>query len=340
MSWIPTRGSGRRRRGLTLASIVAALVLITLVAAACGGSAKGSVGTSGSPSPGTSASSPSGASGQQTVAGVTITTDAKLRALLPQAILSANEVRVACDIPYPPWEMFTAPGSNELTGIDYLLGQALGAKLGVPFVFQQTVFDSIIPALQAGKADIVMSAMYDNVAREKVLTFVDYAKDGTALLVLKGNPQHITDLASLAGKTVSAESGTTQLLLAQKLQAQFKAEGKAPLTILQYPKDSDAQLAVKSGKAVADVTDGPGSAYVAKTTGGGNVFEVVRDPSAPNGYDPQIIGAGMLKSNTQLRDAIQKALQVLIDEGSYTKILEHFGQPGVAVASAQVDLGK
>jgi polar amino acid transport system substrate-binding protein len=327
----PRRPSGRRR--LLLMTLVGlAVVAVAAVAVACGSS---SSSTTTPTSSATTSATPSASS--STVAGVTITADPALHALLPQAILTAGKVRVASDIPYPPWEMFTAPGSNQITGIDYDIAQAIGAKLGIPFVFQVTVFDSIIPALQAGKVDTVFSAMYDNAVRQKVLDFVDYAKDGTALLVKKGNPDHITGLASLAGKTVAVEAGTTQLLLAQKVQAGYKANGSS-LTILQYPKDSDAQLAVKAGKAVCDVTDGPGSIYVAKTAGGGNLFDVVQDPTAPNGYDPQTVGAGVVKANTGLRDAMQKALQALISDGTYAKILDKYGQAAVAVSTVTINL--
>jgi polar amino acid transport system substrate-binding protein len=317
-------------RRLLVMLVGVALVIIAAVAAACGSS----TATTTSTSP-TASATPTVSS--TTVAGVVIKADPALHALLPQAILSAGKVRVASDIPYPPWEQFVSAGSSQITGMDYDIAQAIGAKLGIPFVFQVTVFDSIIPALQAGKVDTVFSAMYDNATRQKVLDFVDYAKDGTALLVKKGNPDHITGLTSLAGKTVAVESGTTQLLLAQKVQAGYKANGSS-LTILQYPKDSDAQLAVKAGKAVADVTDGPGSTYVAKTVGGGNTFEVVQDPTAPNGYDPQTVGAGVLKANTGLRDAMQKALQALIADGTYAKILDKYGEASVAVTSVTINL--
>ena len=328
----PARLPGRRLFTTALVGLV--LVTVAAVAAACGGSSSTSSTTSASPTA-SATSMPSGSS--STVAGVTITADPALYALLPQTIKTAGKVLVASDIPYPPWEMFVSTGSNQITGIDYDLAQAIGAKIGIPFVFQVTVFDSIIPALQAGKVDTVFSAMYDNATRQKVLDFVDYAKDGTALLVKKGNPDHITGLTSLAGKTVAVESGTTQLLLAQKVQAGYKANGSS-LTILQYPKDSDAQLAVKAGKAVCDVTDGPGSTYVAKTVGGGNTFEVVQDPTAPNGYDPQTVGAGVIKTNTGLRDAMQKALQALIADGTYAKILDKYGEASVAVTSVTINL--
>ena len=314
-----------RRRGLLVLALVAIAAVALMTASACGKKKTAKTNPSGSPT-GT------------VIAGVTITEDAAMHAMLPQAILDAGKVRVACDVSYPPWEMYKVAGGSEITGIDYDIAQAVGAKLGIPFAFQNTIFDSIQPALAAGKADVVFSCMYDNALRQKVLDFVDYAKDGTALLVKKGNPDKITGIQSLAGKTVAVEDGTTQLLLLQKAQTQFKANGLKAMTILRLPKDSDAQLAVQSGKAVADATDGPGSVYVAQTAGDGKLFEVVSDPTAPNGYDPQTIGAGVLKSNTALRDAIKAAMQSLLSDGTYTKILAKYGQPGVAVTSVTMNL--
>ena len=59
---------------------------------------------------------------------------------------------------------------------------------------------------------MAMSGMYDNEERQKAgYSFVDYTFDGTGILVAKGNPNGITGLDSLAGKTVAVESGATQV---------------------------------------------------------------------------------------------------------------------------------
>jgi polar amino acid transport system substrate-binding protein len=77
---------------------------------------------------------------------------------------------------------------------------------------------------------------------------------------------------------------------------------------------------------------------VAKTAGGGNLFQVVQDPTAPSGYDPQTVGAGVIKTNTGLRDAMQKALQALIADGTYGKILDKYGEASVAVSTVTINL--
>ena len=312
------------------AAVLAAVLLVVLaVLAACGSS---------SPSSSSSASTSTSASPSATSGGVTA--DATLHAMLPAAIKSAGTIRVATNIPYPPWEMYTAVGSKQATGIDYDLSQAIAAKLGVKASFDQTVFDSIIPALLAGKEDMVMASMFDDATRQKQLDFVDYATDSYGILLPKGNPDHITSIQDLAGKTVALQSGTAQVGELQKLAKSFAAAGKPKLTILQFPQDSDALLAVTSGKAQAQMDDQSVAAYTVKTFNNGNTFVLLQDPTIATTFSNGIIGVGVPKTDTQLRDAVQKALQALITDGTYAQILNKYGESSLAVTSALVNQGK
>jgi len=264
-----------------------------------------------------------------------VKTDATLTALLPSSVTAAGEIRCASDIPYPPWEMWVTPTSKQPTGIDYDLSQAIGKKLGIKVSFNDVPFDSIPFGIQSGKYDIVMSDMYDTAAREKYASFVDYAADGTAILVAKGNPQGITTPDSLAGKTVTCESGTTQETFLQTLNAKFKAAGQPEMKILVLQKQPEALLAIQGGKAVADLTDASTAGYIATSQSAS--FEIVRDPAAPDGYEPQLVGIMIAKTDTQLVDAVQKALQALMDDGTYQLIVAKYGF--VPVKSAQVNQG-
>ena len=317
-------------RAAAIAALLVMALALALLIAACG-SSNSSSGSSTSPS----ASPSAGAA----VAGVTITPDASLHAMLPASIKSAGVLRVATDIPYPPFEMYANSNNTQPTGFDVDLGKALAAKLGVRFQLDQIVFDTIIPALSAGKADMVLAAMVDNKAREQVLSFVDYAKVGSVLLTLKGNPDHLTTLNALAGKTVAAQSGTIQAQMLTTLAKQLAAAGKPHLTVLTYPKDSDALLAVSAGKAAADFMQLPDAAYSEKTAGGGSTYQIVVDPAAPGGYLPSTLGAGIVKSDTALTGAVQKALQGFIADGTYAKLLAKYGLGGSAVSAAQVNKG-
>jgi polar amino acid transport system substrate-binding protein len=309
-------------RGL---AAVAVIGIITLGATACGSSSES---TSSS-----STSSPSGFDISQVKA------DTSLNAMLPDAIKSAGTIRVATNIPYPPWEMYTEVGSKQATGIDYDLSQAIAARLGVKASFDQTPFDAIIPALLAGKEDMVMASMFDNAERQQQLDFVDYATDGYGILLPKSNPGGIQTVDDLAGKTIAVQSGTSQVGELKKLNERFQSEGKATMEILQFPQDSDALLAVTSGKAVAQMDDQSVAAYTAKTFNDGNTFMLLDDPSVASSFESAIIGIGIPKDDSQLRDAVQKALQSLIDDGTYLQVLDKYGESSLAVTSAEINQG-
>jgi polar amino acid transport system substrate-binding protein len=301
--------------------VLVGAALAVVLAAGCGSSSS----SGSSPSPSTSASGVS-------VDGATITADPSIHALLPAAIQSTGVLRVASSLPYAPWEYYQPATSKNFAGFDYDLSQAIGAKLGVTAQFVDTPFDSIILSVLGAKNDMIMADMYDNADREKQLTFVDYAYDGTSILVLKGNPAHITNLDSLSGKVVTVLAGSTQQALLTSLNSKFKSEGKPPMTVISLQGSPEGLLAIKGGKAVAQLTDHSQAEYIANSTAAGQSFQVLSDPSAPHGYDPAIVGIGIAKKNPQLVGAVQKALQALIDSGAYKKIIDKYGLIGVTSA--------
>jgi polar amino acid transport system substrate-binding protein len=305
-----------------------ALAAAALAVAGCGSAAHPAAASSGSD-----------AAPAALVAGVTVRPDPGLHALLPASIRSAGVIRVATNIPYPPWEMYTTAGGSQPTGVDYDLSAALAARLGVLASFDQTPFDSIIPAILAGKENVVMAGMWDTKQREGSLEFVDYATDGYGLLVARGNPQHISSPVSLSGKTVAVQSGTTQVSVLQALNARLQAMGKKPVTVLQFSQDSDTLLALQSGKADAQFDGLSVAAYTAKTFGGGNTLQLVDNASLSSAFGAGIVGIGVPKNDPMLANALRQALQSLISSGAYARILDHYGLGKLALGSAEVDAG-
>ena len=123
----------------------------------------------------------------------------------------------------------------------------------------------------------------------------------------------------------------------EALNKQFKSAGKPQMQLLVLPTEPGALLAVSSGRAVATLSDYGVAKYTAQTAGNGNTFEVVQDPQANDFGGQAIVGAGILKSDTQLVTAVQKALQQLIDNGAYAKIINKYGL--LPVKSAEVNAG-
>ena len=109
------------------------------------------------------------------------------------------------------------------------------------------------------------------------------------------------------------------------------------MTILSRPNQLAALAAIASGGAVADLTDHSTAVYIARTTNSGKSFEVVVDPAAPDGYRPTVVGIAIPASDTALVSTVQQALQDLINDGTYQKIVDSYGL--TPVASAQINLG-
>lgn len=331
-----TKERSPSRRMLGGALVAGVLVLGALA----GCSSSGSGATAPSSNPTAPSSSPTAdASASAGSGGGAVTADPALTAMLPASIKSAGVLRVASNIPFPPWEMYTKAGGNQPTGIDYDLSQALAAKLGIKATFDQTAFDSIIPSILAGKEDVVMAGIFDTPVREKALDFVDYAHDGFALLVKKGNPEGIKSVDDLAGKSVSVQSSTSAATALATLSHKFQSEGKKPINILGFPNDSDALLAVPAGRADARLDAISAGAYAVKTFGSGNAFDMVQSPTVAAQFGTGMQGLGVPKNNPQLLHALQKAMQALIDDGAYTKILDKYGASVLGIATAGINEG-
>ncbi|GAA2796562.1 ABC transporter substrate-binding protein [Kitasatospora paracochleata] len=294
------------------------------------------LGTAACGSGGGSSTAPSApsATGPVVVAGVEIRPDPVLNAALPDAVRKAGKVRVASDVPYPPFEMYQSEGKTGMTGLDYELGQAIGARLGVRFEFQAQKFDGIVPAIQAGKYDAAISALTDNKEREQVVDFVDYSASGTGLMVAKGNPEKIVTLDDLCGRKVAVETGTNQQKLLDRHQDACRSAGRGAIEVQAFPKDSDAQLVLRSGKVVADVLTKPAAGWTARVADDGTAFEVVDDPAAAAGYNASPNGIAISKALPRLTDAVQTALQQLIDDGTVAKIYDKYGVASIAVERA------
>ena len=258
-----------------------------------------------------------------------ISVDTAAAALLPESY-KTDGIDVGSDIPYAPMEFFEEDGVT-VTGLDYDLSQLLAAKLGVEISFNKQAWDSIIPSLQDGQHDLILSGMNDTVERQAALDFVDYFKGGFAIVTAKGNPEGISSLTDLCGKTAVVQSKTVQGDMLRALDC----GDKGPVVLQEYPSDPDAVTALIADKGVADVMDAPIAAYAALQQP--TKLELVVDAENPNGYEPVFTGIGVLKSNTGLRDAIQAALNSAIADGSYQAVLDKWNLGSFAVTEATIN---
>jgi polar amino acid transport system substrate-binding protein len=254
---------------------------------------------------------------------------------LPEQVQERGRLIVGSDIAYAPMEFFKE-GTEEAQGVDIEVCGAIAAKFGQGFrcEFRNAVFDTLITGVKAGRFDLIMSSMTDNPERQREVDFVDYFSAGSSILVRKGNPERIASINDLCGRTVALQRGTTNEELATEQSRTCTSQGRPALTVLPFDTDPEAQQQVKVGRAVADIADFPVAAYSARTSGGGNDFEVVGEQ-----IDPAPYGIAVDKAQGALRDAIQAALRAAIDDGSYDRVLEKWGVTLGALKTAAINGG-
>ncbi|MFF9024933.1 ABC transporter substrate-binding protein [Streptomyces eurythermus] len=262
---------------------------------------------------------------------------------LPQDIRGKGKIRVGSDIAYAPVEY--KDSSGKVVGLDPDLAEALGKQLGVTFEFQNGTFDALLTGLRSDRYDIAMSAMTDNKNRQEGVDpetgkhvgegvdFVDYLTAGVSIYTRKGDTEGIKTWDDLCGKKLAVQRGTTSDDLA-KQQAKKCPKGKK-LSIEAFDDNQQAQTRLRSGGVDAVSADFPVAAYAVKTSGGGKDFELVGDQVEAAPY-----GIAVSKNETQLRDALQAAMDALIKNGEYQKILEKWGAQDGAVKQSVINGGK
>ncbi len=214
------------------------------------------------------------------------------------------------DITYPPEEFYQG---TKPAGSDIDIGTAVAKRMGRTAKFQNTGFDGIIAALLAKKCDAVISGMNDTPARRKQVGFIDYLSVGQSLMVKKGNPSHISGLASLSGKSVSVEVGTTNKDFLDAESKKLKGQGKSGITVQSFPHDTDAAAALKTGKVDSYFGDSPVVAYYIQKD---SSFAFAGQP-----VNPIAVGIAVRRSDTATKSGIQKAITAMYADGSIKRIL-------------------
>lgn len=258
--------------------------------------------------------------------------DDKLAALLPPEIASAGTLKVGSNIQNPPNNFYDQDGKTPL-GSEVDLIKAISAKLGLKAEHSDMAFSSLITSLETGRVDVTMAAMNDTAERQQKIDFVDYFTSGITIMVQKGNPQGVKAVDDLCGKGIAVNLGSSQEQFAKDQSQKCVAAGKPEVQLSVTDSDTGNQNQLRTGRVAAILNDLPTAVYVSKTAGEGQYFEVV--PLAPINGGPY--GIGVAKKNTKLSEAIKAALQSLIDDGTYDKILTTWDIKQGAITKATIN---
>lgn len=295
---------------------LAALLACTLSAAmltGCG-SADADNGGSGSSSSGTESENNSVSDEKEdTSAGTQAGEDAQPdSAAQDSAENSAGDFRTVTDgvltmatnAYFPPYEYYEG---EEIIGIDAEIAKAVADKLGLELKIEDMEFDSIIMAVQQGKADMGLAGMTVTEDRLESVNFSDSYATGIQSVIVTEDSD-ITDIDGLAGKKVGVQLMTTGDFLAQeKIGEEFVEE---------YNKGADAVMALTQGKVDAVIIDNqPALSYVKSTEG----LKILDTEFAVEDY-----AAAVAKDNEGLLNAINGALVELQADGTIQGIIDKY----------------
>jgi polar amino acid transport system substrate-binding protein len=287
----------RRRRPVTVMWRAGALAFAGLVAlAGCG-----SPGTSSAPSaqPGTARA-------------------ATLAKLVPAAHRGST-VKAALNV-YQPYEIYSNNAAI-FTGIDPELYQAMGRLLGITFQIHNVPFNEVIPGIQAGRYQ-VSSPLGDFVQRQQVVTFVDYARGASSLLVSSSSAFRPSTVMDLCGHSIGIETGTAETTVTQDISSMCTKAGKGPLAVHEYTDESSITLALASGRLDGGLSDAAPNSYTAKESGGQFINRPLSGGTGIPGWGATF-GIAVPK-DSWLAPAMLAAMRELRSDGTYSRIFSQW----------------
>ncbi|MFF7399386.1 transporter substrate-binding domain-containing protein [Achromobacter sp. NPDC008082] len=217
------------------------------------------------------------------------------------SVHAQETIRAVTDATFPPME-FVKDGKR--TGFDIELVEALAGAMGKKVEWIDIDFKGLIPALQAGRADIAVSAIYITPERSKVVDFTDpYYAGGLVVLTKTDSP--IKTLKDLDGRKVSVQVGTKSV---NYLKEHFPAVQR-----VEVEKNQEMFNLVQIGRADAAVTGKPAAKLFAQSTTG---LTVLNDQVTTEDY-----GIAVPKNKPELTRELNAALQKLKADGSYQAIV-------------------
>lgn len=235
---------------------------------------------------------------------VGLCTTARARTL--DVIRASGTLIVATEGAYAPFNYFQ---DGRLTGFEVALGNAVAKKMGLAIEWKVLAFDTLLAGLQQDRWDLVAASFATTPERARAVTFTDPYYCSGGVIVTRDASLH--SAASLAGKTVAVQTGSTYLAYVQRIPG--------IRDVRNFPQDTDARSALVSGRVDAWVSD----RFVVKAALRANPKAKLH--SGDDLYVEQMAGA-VKKGNLLLAAAINQVLAALMRDGTYQNIAQQFLQ--------------
>ena len=218
---------------------------------------------------------------------------------------SNGTLTMATNAEFPPYEFYDG---DKIVGIDAEIAQAIADELGMELEIEDIAFDSIIPEIVSGKADMALAGMTVTEDRKASVDFSDTYATASQMIIVKEDSK-IAGPDDLKGVTVGVQLGTTGDIYVSDLEA----DGT---TVERYNKGFEAVQALSQGKIDAVVIDGePAKTFVSESEG----LKILDEAFTVEEY-----AIAVKKGNSELLDKINTALESLKDNGTLDEIVAKY----------------
>lgn len=266
------------------------------------------------------------ASAQEEVT-LTQTPQPNLVKLLPPEVAAAKTFTLAVALGSPPDDFRDAKG--EVAGWEIDIMRSATEALGLQLTIRPTTFDTLIPGLQAKRFDAATGQLGISDAREKVVDMIGTLTGNELFAALAGSDIKVNGIEDLCGLTVGTTRGSREMVFADDENPKCAAAGKKPINALAFNDGNGAAEALMSRRVDLFWLGSTAISYfVAQSKGRAKIVGAYTDPS--------YIGVALPKGS-DMAAPLQAAIQHLIDDGTYGKIVRKWGLEGAAIKQAPLN---
>lgn len=248
--------------------------------------------------------------------------------MLPVEIQEAGVLRIGVSPSFPPGNF--EEDNGEYNGSEIQLAAILAPHLGVEIEHVATNFAGLLSGLQANRFDVILSGMSDTLEREEEATFVNYLSTGTNFLVLEGNPKGIESTDDICGLIAAETIGTSYIDMVGAYSEECVAAGEEPIEVQTFQSGTEVTQAVATGRADFSLASLMANNYFASQSEG--ALE-----SVGTVLNPQLTGFVVPLGEDELVEALQAALQELVDNGEMAELMGEWGLADQVVEEIQIN---
>ncbi|WP_405982444.1 ABC transporter substrate-binding protein [Streptomyces sp. NBC_00158] len=251
--------------------------------------------------------------------------------LLPADVRSTGTLRVGSSTGSPPSAYYPNGPDKPPAGQDIDIADAVAKVLGVKLERQDASFETILPALGSGKYELGTGNFGVTAERLKTVDFVTYVNDGQGFAVKTGSTRlttRVTDLVQLCGLTVGTGAGTTFEKTLTERKGVCLAAGKKPYEVKVFSEPGAVTTALRQGRIDVVMSTVNGLRHQAAQPAAETTFL--------GEYHRLDVGFAF-KKGSPLTPAVQAAVNELIRNGTYARILKKWGTGASAIGASQIN---